>query len=49
MEDSVTVVALRDIAAGEEVTIDYGAVNSGVNTSAADNFSCRCVRESSCP
>lgn len=43
MEDSTTVVALRDIAAGEEVTIDYGTVNSGANTSSADNFSCRYV------
>lgn len=26
-----------------QVTIDYGTVNSGANTSAADNFTCRCV------
>ncbi|CAI5472306.1 unnamed protein product [Closterium sp. Yama58-4] len=30
-EDSVTVVALRDIAPGEELSIDYGSIISGVN------------------
>lgn len=42
MEDSVTVVALRDISQGDEFTIDYGTVNSGIITMASDNFSCRC-------
>jgi len=41
MEDSTTVVAIRDIAAGEEITIDYATVNSGLNTSEGDNFECR--------
>lgn len=43
MEDSTTVVALRDIRAGEEVTIDYGTVNSGALQEGCDNFACRCV------
>ncbi|GAB5029840.1 nuclear protein set [Nannochloropsis oceanica] len=42
MEDSTTVVAIRDMRAGEEVTIDYATVNSGINTSEGDNFQCRC-------
>lgn len=41
MEDSTTVVAIRDIPAGDEITIDYGTVNSGVLTEESDNFSCR--------
>ena len=40
MEDSTTVVAIRDMVAGEEVTIDYATVNSGINTSEGDNFQC---------
>ncbi|CAI5479959.1 unnamed protein product [Closterium sp. Yama58-4] len=42
MEDSVTVVALRDIAPGEEVSIDYGSINSGANRTSSDNFRCLC-------
>jgi hypothetical protein len=45
MEDSVTVVALRDITKGDEFRIDYGTVNSGVVTMASDNFTCRCGAE----
>ena len=41
MEDSTTVVAIKDIPAGDEITIDYGTVNSGVLTEESDNFSCR--------
>jgi hypothetical protein len=39
---SVTVVALRDIGRDEELSIDYGTVNSGVVTSESDNFTCKC-------
>lgn len=42
MEDSTTVVLLQDLDVGEELTIDYGAVNSGVITSKCDNFACHC-------
>lgn len=42
MEDSTTAVARRDIAEDEELTIDYGTVNSGVILSESDNFQCRC-------
>ncbi|CAI5472303.1 unnamed protein product [Closterium sp. Yama58-4] len=42
LEDSVTVVAVRDIAAGEELSIDYGSTNAGVVHTSSDNFSCHC-------
>ncbi|EWM28994.1 nuclear protein set [Nannochloropsis gaditana] len=42
MADSTSVIAIRNIAAGEEITIDYATVNSGLNTSEGDNFTCRC-------
>ncbi|EKU20409.1 hypothetical protein NGA_0547902 [Nannochloropsis gaditana CCMP526] len=41
MADSTSVIAIRNIAAGEEITIDYATVNSGLNTSEGDNFTCR--------
>ncbi|CAI5503094.1 unnamed protein product [Closterium sp. Naga37s-1] len=42
LEDSVTVVALRDIVQGEELSIDYGSTNAGVVRTSSDNFSCHC-------
>ncbi|CAI5989561.1 unnamed protein product [Closterium sp. NIES-65] len=42
LEDSVTVVALRNIAPGEELSIDYGSTNAGVVRTSSDNFSCHC-------
>jgi uncharacterized protein len=42
MEDSVTVVAMRDIAEGELLTIDYGSVQNGNNALSSDNFECEC-------
>ena len=42
MLDSTQVVALRHIAAGEEITIDYATINDGSSTWAADNFVCGC-------
>eukprot|EP00742_Colponemidia_sp_Colp-10_P005448 GILJ01005822.1.p1 GENE.GILJ01005822.1~~GILJ01005822.1.p1 ORF type:complete len:372 (-),score=47.76 GILJ01005822.1:82-1197(-) len=42
MEDSTIVVALRDLAAEEEVTIDYGTINSGIIWLEGDNFECHC-------
>ncbi|CEP02082.1 SET domain-containing protein [Plasmodiophora brassicae] len=42
MKDSVSLVAIRDIVPGEEVTIDYGMVNNGLLQNASDNFVCRC-------
>ncbi|XXQ34806.1 SET domain-containing protein [Plasmodiophora brassicae] len=42
MLDSVTVVAIRDIQEGEEITIDYAMVNDGLITEPSDNFVCSC-------
>ena len=42
MEDSVTVVAMRDIKKGEELAFDYGTVNCGVIQAESDNFPCHC-------
>jgi len=42
MEDSVTVVAMRDIKKGEELGFDYGTVNCGVIEAESDNFPCHC-------
>eukprot|EP00474_Spongospora_subterranea_P007467 CRZ07925.1 hypothetical protein [Spongospora subterranea] len=43
MLDSVTVVALRDIELGEEITIDYAMVNDGLIQGPSDNFKCLCM------
>ena len=42
MLDSVTVVAMRDLYPGEEITIDYCMVNDGSNDQPSDNFTCMC-------
>ncbi|OQR99114.1 3-deoxy-D-manno-octulosonic acid transferase [Thraustotheca clavata] len=42
MLDSVTVVAIRDISPGDEITIDYCMVNDGCNDQPSDNFLCNC-------
>ncbi|RHY64743.1 hypothetical protein DYB38_006010 [Aphanomyces astaci] len=42
MLDSVTVVAIRDLHPGEEITIDYCMVNDGTNSDPSDNFTCMC-------
>ncbi|KAH9101265.1 hypothetical protein LEN26_015779 [Aphanomyces euteiches] len=42
MLDSVTVVAIRDLYPGEEITIDYCMVNDGSNDQPSDNFTCMC-------
>ncbi|KAF0700089.1 Aste57867_9368 [Aphanomyces stellatus] len=46
MKDSVTVVAIRDIHPGDEITIDYAMVNDGaiasLTTCESDSFDCQC-------
>ncbi len=42
MEDSTTVVAMREIAAGENITFDYGSVNNSSILLESDNFDCEC-------
>lgn len=42
MADSTQVVALRDIEAGEQITLDYAVINDGSSEWDADNFVCRC-------
>ncbi|ETV83200.1 hypothetical protein H257_03987 [Aphanomyces astaci] len=46
MWDSVTVVAIRDIHPGDEITIDYAMVNDGsintMTTGDSDAFECQC-------
>lgn len=46
MEDSTTLVAVRRIEAGEQVTMDYGVVNTGaIGEDLSDNFHCSCGSE----
>ena len=46
MQDSTTLVAIEDIPANSEITLDYGTVNSGaIGEEASDNFDCRCGKE----
>jgi len=40
--DSTTMVAFRDIEAGEELTFDYGTVQDGTSVYPCDNFDCHC-------
>lgn len=42
MKDSITVVAMRNIASNDEITIDYAMVNSGIMLDGCDNFVCEC-------
>ncbi|EQC39346.1 hypothetical protein SDRG_03550 [Saprolegnia diclina VS20] len=42
MQDSVTVIAIRDVYPGDEITIDYCMVNDGCNDEPSDNFMCNC-------
>ncbi|KAF0700090.1 Aste57867_9369 [Aphanomyces stellatus] len=46
MKDSVTVMAIRDIAPGDEITIDYAMVNDGaiaaMTSTGSDAFDCEC-------
>lgn len=42
MQDSTTAVARRDLKNGDELSIDYGTVNSGVISAVSDNFQCQC-------
>ncbi|KAG9402295.1 hypothetical protein AC1031_006922 [Aphanomyces cochlioides] len=46
MRDSVTVIAIRDIHPGDEITIDYAMVNDGtiaaLTTGDSDAFECHC-------
>ncbi|KAG2428895.1 hypothetical protein HYH02_014217 [Chlamydomonas schloesseri] len=43
MLDSVTVVAMRDIAEGEELTIDYGSVmDESIEDTGLESFDCTC-------
>jgi hypothetical protein len=36
------VIAIRDIPAGAEVTLDYATINDGASRWASDNFACGC-------
>lgn len=42
MLDSTQVIALRDIKAGEQITIDYAVCNDGSSKWESDNFACGC-------
>jgi len=40
--DTTTMIAFRDIEAGEELTFDYGTVQDGTSVFPCDNFDCHC-------
>lgn len=49
MADSTQLVALRDIEAGEEITLDYAMINNGAAAAwGGDNFRCGCGAGKAC-
>jgi len=40
--DSTTMIAFKDIEAGDELTFDYGTVQDGTSVYPCDNFDCQC-------